>query len=61
AGRGRSAGGDHEASRHPVPVASLVKSSKQSGREKAFTPQNIAAQIAQKFGLCRRFKSGQRR
>jgi hypothetical protein len=42
-------------------VASLVKSSKQSGREKAFTPQNIAAQIAQKFGLCRRFKSGQRR
>ncbi|MGZ2406038.1 hypothetical protein ACVIKO_003298 [Rhizobium ruizarguesonis] len=39
----------------------MVKSSKQSGREKAFTPQDIAAEIAQKFGLCRRFKSGQGR
>ncbi|TAX70829.1 hypothetical protein ELI03_03205 [Rhizobium leguminosarum] len=34
-GRGRSAGSDQDASRHPVPVASAVKSSKESGREKA--------------------------
>ncbi|NEJ22687.1 hypothetical protein GR247_21285 [Rhizobium leguminosarum] len=65
AGRGQD-GADRQAAimmpaAIPVPVASLVKLSKQSGREKTFTPQNIAAEIAQKFGLCRRFKSGQGR